>query len=651
MLEALTKTSKTLARPEVRTPSWLKNLNAQQRVAVLDLENPLLVLAGAGSGKTRVITYKIAYLIDRGIPPDKILAITFTKKSAEEMQRRVKKLTGVSSRWISTFHSFCLKLLREFIDELKLGIKNDFFVYDEEDARELFKMIVEETGRLPSSKKRDSDGLFSEYSKYRQSVDPEKKPFSVDPEIRRIVELYENALIESNALDFDNLQIYACRVLDIERIRASVRRRFKYVLVDEFQDTSPVQYELVRKIADRGNITVVGDFQQSIYSFRGACAENIRYFVSDYRAKIIKLETNYRSRERIVDLANRATLLLPPEWNPYVLEMKSFLKEPGTVEMLEFNTRTEEIAWLIQTIKKVAGPEGNYSPIAILFRMRSGDKNTLVEELRKAGVAVKDFSEFDFFQRKEIKNVLSFIRLAINPRDRVSFSKIVKMHKGVGEKTVEKIERMRGPEDNYLQALTAFACSISSEEKKNTIRLLSDLIRHIRDSLSNPTYCIDTVLRYSPFVEYLKKERKEKFPDSLKRIEELKTMIASYSSVQAFMDEFFLEGDEQVESEIRRTNAVKVMTIHSAKGLEFGVVFLPFLDDGLFPHSRSAFDEEVRCFYVALTRAREQLYLSTCRYKDTQNGKLRPNMPSLFFTYSEGYIKDKAGEQEWTAGI
>ncbi|MEM4134680.1 MAG: ATP-dependent helicase [Candidatus Micrarchaeia archaeon] len=607
-----------------------ESLNLSQFKAVEFIDKPLLVLAGAGSGKTRVITYKIAHLILNGFSPHKILAITFTKKAANEMKERVKNLTSLESKWISTFHSFCLKVLREHVGLLNIGLKKDFAVYDDDESFLLFKAICKD--KYYGENDTDRAKLFNKISYLKQFG--EIKPSSFKDYIEyEIFKLYEQALIDCNAVDFDNIQLFANKLLSIPELRNLYKERFNYILIDEFQDTSPIQYQIVRTIIKNGNITVVGDPQQSIYSFRGAVADNIFRFINDYNPHKIKLEENYRSSRFILHVANSITDLIDKKWRSLVLELKSTKVDNGLIKIREFDNEYLEAQWIAENIKS-ALTRTEPKEMAIFVRSRYV-KPVIKEVLRKNNIIFDDLDDYDFFYRAEVKDTLSYLKFAYNPSDYASFERAITTPKrGIGQKTLKEILNIRAVD--YLQALKVYVNTKKNKKIEEILNFIR-IIEYTRSLLNTSAEALRFVIKSTNYIDYLKKEYEQDAEDRYATLIELYKILGNYDSFRDFLDSFLLT------EERKERNVVKLMTVHAAKGLEYDIVFLPALEEGVFPDRRSQedkrkFDEEVRLFYVGVTRARKELYLSGCWSRKRFN-EVKTSMPGLFFRHVENLLQ------------
>lgn len=602
----------------MRTIYKTAELNYSQLQSVRFTEKPLLVLAGAGSGKTRVITHKVSYLIENNYPPHKILAITFTKKAANEMKERVFKYTGVESKWISTFHSFCLKIVRSFVKFLNNGLKPDFIVYDEDEAFKLFKKVCKDN----YFDQDQAQSLFKRISYFKQHGEISNSIFA-DYREQNIYKAYESALIKCNAVDFDNIQLFAYKLLANPEISNYFKYMFDYILIDEFQDTSPIQYSIVKSITRNGNITAVGDPQQSIYAFRGAVVDNILKFINEFNPEIIKLKENYRSCKVVLDVANAVSQLIDEKWKSLVVELEKVKPEEGTLKISIHDDEYSEALWILNNVKALSEI---FSPskIAILVRARYV-KPAIKEVFSNAGVSVDDLDDYDFFKRAEIKDVLSYLRFAYNTRDYVSFERAITIPpRGIGEKTLKHIAELN--ESDYLKAIKIYANTIKGNKKAVLLEFVR-FIEYLQSFLNNPSEALILIVKTINYVEYLKEKYKNDCEDRFASLKELFNMLKGYNNFKEFIDDTFLYDEKKSDKP-----AVKLMTIHSAKGLEFDAVFLPSLEKDIFPDRRCDFDEEIRCFYVAVTRAKKYLFLSACQTRE-KFGKRQELAPGEFFDY------------------
>ncbi len=627
--------------------SLLEQLNAQQRAAVEHTDGPLLILAGAGSGKTRVITYRIAYLIEVcGVPPESLLAVTFTNKAADQMKDRVAALlqerTGVLPH-ISTFHSFCVSVLRRHID--RLGYTRDFTIYDADDQQRVVKVVGQELGL--------SDWISSPRSVLarisaakNRGVSPERmEGEAYDPSTRNlaaIYERYESKLRQSNALDFDDLLLKTVALFDdADDVAEDYNRRFRYVMVDEYQDTNRIQYELIRQLTRaQQNICAVGDEDQSIYRWRGADIENILNFDQDYSGTtMIRLEQNYRSTQMILDAATAVVS------NNLRRKGKSLRTDRGAglrVGLYEAGNADEE-GWLVASeIMKALGGD-KVESVGVLFRTNAQSR-VLEEALRRNRIEYRVVGGTSFYDRTEIKDALAYARLANNLRDSSAMLRIINTPpRGIGATTVEQLQALAAERELPLwealeQTLAASPDMLSSRARK-ALEVFHALITGLvadREKLSLSEF-FRAILDHTHYVEILDAENN---PASESRIENLRELVNAAAEAEErgerlaeFLDHAALVSDADNYDERAR---VTLMTLHSAKGLEFSVVFLVGMEEGLFPHKLSADDdaaleEERRLCYVGMTRARDRLVLTWVRERRTYGRQSQEGtMPSRF---------------------
>ena len=614
------------------------DLNPRQAEAVRSLEGPLLVMAGAGSGKTRVLTYRIANLLANNVPPYKILAITFTNKAAAEMKSRAEKLIGLTAAKvaISTFHSFCARLLRNDINVMDTYNSN-YIIYDAGDSaaviRECIKelQLDEERFTNVAAKISDAKNKLLDAAQFREKVLSNSDGFSnFDRNLIKIYELYEKKLIENNALDFDDLIFVTIRLLrDNPDILEKYQERFKYILIDEYQDTNVAQYILTKMLAAKyKNICVVGDGDQSIYGWRGADMRNILNFENDYPdAKVVLLEQNYRSTKQILDASNGVI-----KNNTARIE-KNLWTENETGEKVHFvqcmSDRTEA-AYIAREVRRLVTSENfMFKEIAVLYRTNAQSR-ALEEKFMQAEIPYIIIGGQKFYERKEIKDILAYLRLIVNPQDNMSFLRIINVpRRGFGPINIARLTEFSAQNDMPIFD------AVSVEETLHRVPQLSPRIRqHLRDfckmifrfgetknDMPLPEF-INTVLDETGYMAMLKEGDDADKPETISRIENLGSFInaaTEFATVNenATLEEFLnhvallTDLDEVNEEESR----VSLMTIHSAKGLEFPVVFIAGMEEGLLPHANSLSDhekveEERRICYVAMTRAKKKLYLT-----------------------------------------
>ncbi len=608
----------------------LDQLNSQQRIAVEQTEGPLLILAGAGSGKTRVITYRIAYLIEAlGVPPENILAVTFTNKAAEQMKERVARLLDgrvqlrSGAPHVSTFHSFCVSVLRRHIDHL--GYTRDFSIYDEDDQQRLMKTCIAELGledhvtsarsvlgRISFAK---NHGLTPELLYQQAKSDQTEK-------IAALFDRYDAKLRQANALDFDDLLLKTVELFyKSSEICQQYNRRFPYVLVDEYQDTNRPQYQLIRQLTlVNQNLCVVGDEDQSIYRWRGADIQNILSFEKDYpQARTVRLEQNYRSTQKILDVAGAVV-----SHNRERKGKTLWTDRAGgdAVKIYQAWNNDEEAAYVADEISRALAQSAE-SSVAVLYRTNAQSR-VLEESLRRNGVAYRLVGGFSFYARAEIRDVLAYARLASNPRDATAFQRIINTPaRGIGASTLGSIEA-----NARAQKITLWEALADELEARrlppralNAIAAFHKLGKDLMaDQASLPMgQFFKSILDRTGYVEILARENQ---PESQDRIENLQELVNAAleaeeqgTTLAEFLDHAALVSDSDDYDERAR---VTLMTLHSAKGLEFSLVFLVGMEEGLFPHQLSVGDdagieEERRLCYVGMTRARDRLVLSWAR--------------------------------------
>lgn len=612
----------------------LDSLNKQQLEAVLYNEGPLLVLAGAGSGKTRVLTTKIAYLINElKVDPYNILAITFTNKAANEMKERVKKLLGIDTynMQISTFHSFGVSILRKHYD--KVGFERNFTILDSDDSLTVIKKILKEQNLDP--KVYNPKAIKNKISSAKNElIDPDSYSKYVNNEYDEIVlnvyRSYQNKLLKNNSMDFDDLLILPIKLLrDNPSVLESYQERFKYILVDEYQDTNQAQYILVKMMSAKyKNICVVGDESQSIYSFRGANYKNILNFEKDYKnAKVILLEENYRSTGYILDVAND---IIKNNINKKDKKLWTNKGRGNKVKYYQALNEKDEAEYVVKKIKELIINGVNKSEIAVLYRTNAQSRN-IEEALLKENIPYKVVGSLFFYKRKEIKDLISYLKLIYNSNDDTSLIRIINTPKrGIGLRTIEKLE-----ETARLNNTSIYE-SISSGKELEFKKLIEEL-KESEKNLSL-TELIDKVLEKSGLIEELKQEESLEADIRIENLNEFKSITKGFEetygivSLQAFLEEISLVSD--VEEYNNNTDLVTLMTIHSAKGLEFENVFIIGLEEGLFPHTNSLssheeIEEERRLAYVAITRAKKNLELINAK-KRMLYGMESMNQPSRF---------------------
>ncbi|MGH0033573.1 MAG: ATP-dependent helicase [Myxococcota bacterium] len=613
----------------------LEGLNPEQRRAVETTEGPLLVLAGAGSGKTRVLTHRIAHLIGVcGIPPDSILAVTFTNKAAGEMRARVEKLLGPDAEglWVGTFHSTCVRILRRDIGHLGLG--RGFVIYDEADSLGLLKEVLKRHGLDP--KAHDPRRVAWRIDQWKnQGLLPSQvldQVTDIDDElVGELYATYQRQLAEANALDFGDLLLLTVQLFErFPEVLAHYQRRWQYVLVDEYQDTNRVQYQMVTQLASaHRNVCAVGDPDQSIYAWRGADVRNILDFERDYEdAAVVKLEQNYRSTQPILSGASAVV-----SNNRDRRDKKMFTSREGgaPIELFDARDDREESQWVVRQILSASrGERRPYGQFAILYRTNAQSR-LFEEELLKYNVPYTVVGGVRFYSRAEIKDVLAYLRLLVNPADGQSLRRVVnRPARGIGKTTVDRAEAIaieRGVP--LLEGLRIFAGEGATGRTAGKVREFLKMIDALRGELQDAPVdeAIAQVLHRTGYRRALEEDQSAEAETRLENVRELLASAEDFQAANAeaigertalelFLDQVALISD--LDGFEERADRVSLMTVHSAKGLEFPMVFIGGLEEGIFPHASSArsdtgLEEERRLCYVAMTRAMERLWLSAAR--------------------------------------
>ena len=611
----------------------IDNLNPKQKEAVLHKDGPMLVLAGAGSGKTKVLTSRIAYLIDNGVSPANILAITFTNKAAHEMKERVINLVGYDANYIqiSTFHSLGLKIIKENYEFL--GYDKNFIILDSDDTLTIVKKLMKELNMNP--KFYNAKQIRNKISSAKNElITPEKfKKIEFDTQVVTLYKKYCQKLKQGNSVDFDDLLILPIKLFEISpNILESYQERYKYLLIDEYQDTNEAQYVFSKMLAAKyRNIFVVGDNDQAIYAFRGANFKNILNFEKDYPdCKTILLEENYRSTQTILNAANSVIKHNKKRkdknlWsNNDIGEKIKYIKTDD--EKAEGEFVTKEIKKLVNE-KKVS-----YDDIAILYRTNAQSRS-IEEAMLKANIPYKIIGSFYFYNRKEIKDLLCYLRLINNPKDDVSLMRVINVPKrGIGNVTIGHITD--AAEQNNISMFEAITSG-----KELAFKQIIENLQKTCQNLSL-TEMVEEVLEKSGMKEELTKEKTLENEIRLENLEEFKSITKNYEeefgeiSLDDFLNEISLVSD--VTEHTDGTNKVSLMTTHAVKGLEFDYVFIIGMEEGIFPHYNSimegtndAIEEERRLCYVAITRAKKDLWIINCK-KRLLYGQTQCNAPSRF---------------------
>ncbi|RKD29000.1 DNA helicase PcrA [Thermohalobacter berrensis] len=643
---------------------YLQGLNDKQREAVLTTEGPLLVLAGAGSGKTRVLTHRIAYLVDeKGVLPENVLAITFTNKAANEMKERIGKLikSKLDDMWVGTFHSICVRILRRHID--KLGYDRSFVIFDTADQKTLIKDIIKELD-LNKDYYEPKSMLNFISSQKDKLINPDtyiKENYGDFRERQKgeIYSLYQKKLKENNALDFDDL---INKTIELFRTNPDIlefyQKRFRYILVDEYQDTNRAQYELVRLLSKiHMNICVVGDDDQSIYKFRGADIRNILDFEKDFPdTKVVKLEQNYRSTKTILDAANHVIK------NNYGRKNKKLWTANHTgkpIKIYKGYNEHDEAAFISKQIIDTKESDGlSYLDFAILYRTNAQSR-VLEEALIKANIPYKIVGGTKFYDRKEIKDIIAYLRLIQNPLDNVSLKRIINVPKrGIGKKTIEKIENysQQKGESMYSSILDVEEIPGLSKRAINNIKKFTSLINKFiaMKEVLGVKQLIENVIESSGYLESLKKQNTVETETRIENIQEFISVAMDFeetseeNTLEEFLASISLLSD--VDNMEEDSDSVTLMTLHSAKGLEFPVVFLAGMEEGIFPISRALendieLEEERRLCYVGITRAENDLYMTHASVR-TLYGRTSSNIPSRFLKEIPNTLIENCNEED-----
>ena len=634
----------------------LQSLNPMQKKAVETTEGPLLLLAGAGSGKTRVITARIAYLIEKGVRPFNIMAITFTNKAAREMKERVCAATQQGSDvWVSTFHSTCVKILRRTIDHI--GYSNNFTIYDADDSERLIKQIIRSMN--VNEKMFTAKSVMYEISNQKNElVDPETfaKEAAGDMRFEKIAEIYavyQAHLKANNALDFDDLIFKMVEVFkNYPDILEKYQDRFRYIMVDEYQDTNHAQYVLVKLLSSKyENLCVVGDDDQSIYGWRGADIRNILDFEKDHKdTTVIKLEQNYRSTKPILDAANT---VIKNNFNRKEKNLWTEKKEGEEITFHILDSDLKEADFISSQIAEAVKNGASYNDFAILYRANALSR-VIEENLVKKSIPYKLFGGINFYGRREIRDILAYLKFINNPDDDIALRRIINVPKrGIGNATVDKAAVFaQANEITLYEAL----CNIDEIDELKTrakkIKEFTELMSEFteyekRHSVSE---FIDEIIEKTGYVEELKIEGTEEAKSRIENIQELISKAVEFEKgnddarLSSFLEDVSLIADIDALNENEDT--VSLMTLHSAKGLEFPTVFIAAFEDGIFPSYRcvmdtdpNAMEEERRLCYVGITRARNKLYLTAARSR-LHNGKYISNSKSRFVKELEDKVKE-----------
>lgn len=642
----------------------LSMLNPEQRLAAETLEGPVLILAGAGSGKTRALTCRVANLVDHGVPAWSILALTFTNKAAREMKERITKLVGdqAEDAWISTFHSTCARILRRDIE--KLGYTRSFVIYDDDDQGAVLKEIL---------KRFNIDEKFLPVREIKTKIsDAKNKLLSADEWFQKsardhrnqllhdVFVEYETRLKSQNALDFDDLLVKTLELLsEHPPVLESYRNRFRYVMVDEYQDTNFAQYQLVRLLtAQSRNLCVVGDDDQSIYGWRGADIRNILDFEKDYPdATVIKLEQNYRSTANILDAANQVIA------HNSGRKEKALWTEEGEgdpIRLYVAGDEREEAAWIADKIRHLVRQGKGYGDTAILYRTNAQSR-VIEEMLMRAGIPYKVFGGQKFYDRKEVRDIIAYLRVIVNPSDDVSLRRIINVPKrAIGDSTVNEL--MRHAHENEMPMFSALADipdTLSARPRKcvGDFMLLLTTLMAMKEAMPLSEFVQHLIETTGLMAQY----QKEDTDDARARVENIQEFMGAVeefakgsenATLEEYLENVALVTDLDQAEDAR--GYITLMTLHSAKGLEFPNVFMSGLEEGIFPTSRAQMDdermeEERRLCYVGITRAQKRLFISRASHRMLYN-QVNHNPASRFLDeIPERLLQDEWAERNQTA--
>ena len=624
----------------------IEGLNDKQKEAVLATEGPCLVIAGAGSGKTKVLTHKIAYLLsEKNVKPWNILSITFTNKAANEMKQRVEKLVGEASQemWLGTFHSICVRILRRFID--RIGFDTTFLIFDSTDQRTLVKECIKSIGL--DDKLFTDRSILSEISNGKNDMlEPKAYQVKYNGDFRKekigeVYELYQKKLKENNALDFDDIINYTIKILtENPDVLEYYTEKFKYVLVDEYQDTNKAQFMLVSILASKyGNITVVGDNDQGIYSFRGADITNILNFEKDFPgSKIVKLEQNYRCTGNILKAANA---VIKNNENKYDKKLWTENEEGKLPCIYKAEDEYDEASYIVKQINMLKMEEYlKLSDFVILYRMNS--QSRAIEDIfRRENIPYKIIGGLKFYERKEIKDIIAYLRLIFNNSDNLSLKRIINEPKrGIGKTSLDNIQDISDKTGKSMYEIIKYAEQYElNRVKANSIQFV-EVIEDLRKQVNQIpiSELIKLTLNKTGYVKALENENTIEAESRIQNLEEFLTVAIEFEEQMAentlaeFLESISLTSD--IDNMEESEDTVTLMTLHSAKGLEFPVVFLVGMEEGIFPGYKSIgeikeLEEERRLFYVGITRAMQYLYL-TCAKRRTIFGSTSYNQMSRF---------------------
>lgn len=641
----------------------INGLNDRQKQAVFHFDGPCMVLAGAGSGKTRVLTNRIGCLIDGGVRPDSILAITFTNKAAQEMRARVTRLIpDYSGHWIQTFHAACYKILRMEIHHL--GYDRGFAILGESESKSLIKEILKEESDYET---KPDEVMYIIKQAKNSMVDPEKhyrelnRPAWVRDKYHRVHRLYNARLKEYNALDFEDLIVMCIRLFkEYPEVLKKYQERFRYIMVDEYQDTNKSQYEWANLLAaQHNNLFVVGDPDQSIYSWRGADPSNVKRFLGDYPdARLVKLETNYRSNSHIIAAANA---VIRYNQDREEKQLRTDNPEEGKIIYFCAGDSFQEAQFVATAIADLVDRDGrNYKDCAIFYRTHA--QSRIIEEaLLGKYIPYRIIGARKFYERKEIKDMVAYLKLVCNKNDRLSFRRVINVpRRGIGEKTIEKLEEVAAREGLDIMEVLPRAAEITGVSKKMAAVLVDfygmmTYFASLKESGTSLREILDQVTESSGYLEDLKKAGGAEAQARIDNLLELRSLTMEFEnegmeSLEDFLARIALAQDTD---EIDHEDAVVMMTFHGAKGLEFPAVFMTGMEEGVFPsyrvESTEEMEEERRLCYVGITRARERLYL-TNSVSRLLYGYERNNPPSRFLQEIPEHLLEAPAEKKRVSG-
>ena len=608
----------------------LKNLNEKQREAVVKIEGPVMAIAGAGSGKTSVLTSRIAYLImNKKVNPDSILALTFTNKAANEMKERIKSnsLYTYSSApsWVSTFHSMCVRILREH--HLALNYRRNFQILDDDDVTQLIKSKIKDMNLDPKMyKAKEMKNLVQKYKTKR--LDMEHFDSGIQVVIPSLYKRYQDTLVNNHLMDFDDLLLNTIKLFEEhDHIRQIYEDKFEYVLIDEFQDTNNIQYDLVKLLLGKNrNIFIVGDEDQSIYKFRGANIRNIMKFKSDYKDfHLVLLEQNYRSTNKILKAANN---VISKNKTRIAKNLFSTKGDGENITFFKATTARDEVEYVATQIMKKVRSGYNYNDFAVLYRANNASRQ-FEDVFMQKHIPYRIYGNTSFFKRKEIKDLTAYLRLIMESDDEVTFERVVTTpRRGIGKVTLDKLKEFKNNNGYTMFDAVKHSKEVLSNNAYMKLLNFTEQITKFRESLYKVTFntFVDQILNDSGYLLMLESDDKKDV--RIENLMEFKTMLAENEKTYAdfsreemlmfLLEEVALKSEEK-QSDIE--DGVTMLTLHAAKGLEFRVIFIVNLEMGIFPTSRVStqddFEEERRLMYVGITRAKEKLYLTNAQVRQT----------------------------------